>query len=388
MRRILAGLFILAGPWLVLAAQRDSFETHDKAWLDEFIRAHIERTEAPPLAFVYDGKPFSASSTNWAVRSDERVDGAKTVKTVGYADRATGLRITMTYTLYQDFPSVEWVVRFKNEGASDTPILEDLQPCFVTFNDIPEGPVTLYRARGSNAQRSDFGPLQDVLDKTGEVRFGPSGGRSSDTTALPFFNIASAGRGIMAAVGWSGKWVATVKRREPRSITLEAGMEKTHFRLHPGEEVRTPSVALLFWKGDDRLAGHNLFRRFVLARHTPRPQGRPVDLPLSHGIGFGGPVPCNEYICATESYALAMIDRLRQFGIDPEAYWIDAGWYEAITRKWWQGVGNWTVNRTNFPADCGQSRMPQKPGAKVSSSGSSPRGFTRGRALTASILNG
>jgi alpha-galactosidase len=44
-----------------------------------------------------------------------------------------------------------------------------------------------------------------------------------------------------------------------------------------------------------------------------------------------------------------MIDRLKQFGIEPDACWIDAGWYENATKNWWTGVGNWTVNKTNFP---------------------------------------
>jgi alpha-galactosidase len=126
-------------------------------------------------------------------------------------------------------------------------------------------------------------------------------------------------------------------------------MDGTRFKLHPGEEVRTASMALLFWQGADRLAGHNLWRRFVLAHHTPRPRGVPVELPLSSGVGFGGPFPCNEYVCATESYALAMIDRMKQFGLEPDDCWIDAGWYENATKSWWQGVGNWEVNKANFP---------------------------------------
>ncbi len=349
MKRILAGLLILAAPWAVLAADRDPSASHDKARLDRFVRDRVERTGTPPFSFIYDGKPSSGLLERWTATSAARTDSDKSIKTIVYTDHATGLRITATYTLYSDFPAVEWVIRFKNEGRSDTPLIEDVQAGAVAFGDLPDGPMTLYHARGSSAERTDFGPLQDVLDKSGEVRFGPSGGRSSDTTALPFFNMASPGRGIMAAVGWSGKWVAVVRRNGPHSLTLKAGMEKTHFRLHPGEEVRTPSIALLFWKGEDRLVGHNLFRRFVLAHHTPRPQGHPVDLPLSHGIAFGGPFPCNEYVCATESYALAMIDRLKQFGIEPEACWIDAGWYENATKNWWQGVGNWTVNRANFP---------------------------------------
>jgi alpha-galactosidase len=244
---------------------------------------------------------------------------------------------------------VEWVVRFKTEGKADTPMIEDIQACSVSFTALPAGPVTLYRALGSSAARTDFAPIQEALAEKAEVRFGPSAGRSSDTTALPFFNIAAQGQGIMTAVGWSGKWRAVVKRTGAAAVELRAGMDKTHFKLHPGEEVRSPSMALLFWKGADRLAGHNLFRRFILAHHTPAINGKPVELPLSCGVGFGGPFPCNEYVCATESYAIAMIDRLKQFGIDPDACWIDAGWYENATKYWWQGVGNWTVNKTNFP---------------------------------------
>ena len=76
------------------------------------------------------------------------------------------------------------------------------------------------------------------------------------------------------------------------------------------------------------MAGHNLFRRFVLAHHMPQSGGKPSRCRINHGVGFGGPFPCNEYVCATESYAIGMIDRLHQFGIGVDACWIDAGWYE------------------------------------------------------------
>ncbi len=340
-------LFLSCG--LLSAAQGTSDTNLDKNAAGDFVRAHVEKTGAPPFTLSYGGKPFEAILPNLSVSTDTETNSGKAIKRIMYLDPATGLRLSVTYTLYSDFPAVEWVIRFKNTSKSDTPVLEGIQACSVALDGFADGPVTMYRSRGSNADRSDFAPLKDILDTPREIRFGPNSGRSSDTIALPFFNLAAADHGVMAAIGWSGKWFASVKRTDRASLVLAAGMDKTHFILRPGEEVRSPSIALLFWKGNDRLAGHNLFRRFVLAHHTPRPQGSPVDLPLSHGIGFGGPFPCNEYVCATESAALANIDRLRQFGIDPEACWIDAGWYETITGKWWQGVGNWTVNRANFP---------------------------------------
>jgi alpha-galactosidase len=347
MKRSLVLLLLLSYP--LLAVDRDPAATHDRGSLERFIGAYLARNDSPPISFVYDGKPESSFLKKWKVTSESNAAGAKTVKTVAYADPASGLRVTVTYTTFRDFPAAEWVLRFKNEGKADTPMIKDVQACAVAFAELPPGPVILYRALGSNAARSDFAPVEETLAENAEVGFGPSGGRSSDTTALPFFNIAAPGRGITAAVGWSGKWKALVKRTGAGGLELKAGMDRTNFRLRPGEEVRSPSVALLFWKGDDRFAGHNLFRRFVLAHHTPHINGRPVELPLSCGVGFGGPFPCNEYVCATESYALAMIDRLKQFGIEPDACWIDAGWYENATKNWWQGVGNWTVNRANFP---------------------------------------
>jgi alpha-galactosidase len=44
-----------------------------------------------------------------------------------------------------------------------------------------------------------------------------------------------------------------------------------------------------------------------------------------------------------------MVERLAQFGIVPDACWIDAGWYENPTKEWWRGVGSWAPNKANFP---------------------------------------
>jgi alpha-galactosidase len=347
MRKILC-LLVLLAPQLV-AAGPAPITTHDRIALEAFVGAHAAAGTPPPFSFLYDGQPSAALFPKWKVALSTLQEGNKTLTTAVWTDPRTGLRATAVYTTYRDFPAIEWVVRFKNEGPADTPIIEAVAACDASLMDTSPGPVTLYRARGSNAERTDFAPIVEVLEPGAEIRFGPTGGRSSDAAALPFFNVAVPGRGVMAAVGWSGKWKAAVRRTPAGGAALQAGMDRTRFRLQPGEEVRTPSIALLFWQADDRLAGHNLFRRFVLAHHTPRPGGRPAVLPLSHGVGFGGPFPCNEYVCATESYALAMIDRLRQFDLEPDACWIDAGWYENAQTSWWGGVGNWTVNKKNFP---------------------------------------
>jgi len=345
----------LIAPFPGFAAGWDAASAHDAAARDAFVRAHMEKKALPPFAFLYGGKQARTTILKWAVTAEEKNGGAKAVRTIVYTDPATGLRVTATYTIYKDFPAAEWVVRFKNTGRTSTPVIAEVRACAVAFLEFAEsaaGPVTLYRARGSNATRSDFGPIEEALSPGAKVRFGPTAGRSSDTNALPFFNVATPGHGVVAAIGWSGRWETWLNRgigMNARAVDLIAGMADTRFKLLPGEEVRTPSIALLFWKSPDRMAGHNLFRRFVLAHHMPRKDGKPVALPINHGVGFGGPFPCNEYVCATESYAIGMIERLHQFGIEPDACWIDAGWYENPTGVWWSGVGTWTVNKKNFP---------------------------------------
>ncbi len=358
-KNVREGVRMKTGRWIVCALfvltlalptwAWDAAASHDRASLDKFVAASVDRTASPPFSFNYGGKASPGFIGAWKVTSRTEQAADRTVRTVVYSDPATRLRITAVYTIYKDFPAAEWVLRLKNEGTADSPVIENLLACAA---DLPgfAGPVKLYRARGSSAERSDFGPIEDVLADRGEIVFGTSSGRSSDTTALPFFNMAGSGRGVLAAIGWSGSWTAAVRRASGHGLSLDAGMVKTRFKLLPGEDVRTPSVALLFWQGSDRMAGHNLFRRFILAHHTPRPGGKPLVLPLSHGVGFGGPFPCNEYVCATESYALAMIDRLKQFGIEPDACWIDAGWYENATKELVVGCRHLGGQQDQFPA--------------------------------------
>jgi alpha-galactosidase len=83
---------------------------------------------------------------------------------------------------------------------------------------------------------------------------------------------------MILAVGWPGQWTAEFARDDGRGIRIRAGQELTHFRLHPGEAVRSPLVVLEAWKGD-WLRGQNLWRRWMLIHNVPRPGGR---LPRPH----------------------------------------------------------------------------------------------------------
>ena len=93
-------------------------------------------------------------------------------------------------------------------------------------------------------------------------------------------------------------------------------MAKTHLKLHPGEEIRTPRMLALFWQGEP-VRGNNLLRRFLLAHHRPQPGGKPIVLPVL--LGSWGGAPAADH--------LKMIQRIIQRDLPIELYWIDAEWF-------------------------------------------------------------
>jgi len=238
-------------------------------------------------------------------------------------------------------------------SASNTPVIEMAEVIDYTFIYSGNGSFVLHHSQGSNAQRSDFQPIDEKLLPGKKISMTPSGGRSSDNTALPFFNIEAPGQqGTIVAVGWTGKWHADVLQLNEKSVSLVSGMEKMHLILNPDEEIRTPSICLLFWKGEDRMIGHNQFRQFILAHHFRKINGKFAEYPLSGSFDYGDPAPCNEYNCLTADFAIALVKRYQQFRITPEVFWLDAGWYTGCgwdKGDWWQNVGNWTVEKDRFP---------------------------------------
>jgi alpha-galactosidase len=222
-----------------------------------------------------------------------------------------------------------------------------------SFKYKSDGPFILHHSLGSDARRSDFQPVDEQLQIGKKISMMPSGGRSSDNSALPFFNIeAPGGQGTIVAIGWTGKWHADVMQTDNRTVSLTSGLAKMKLILYPGEEIRTPSVCLLFWKGEDRMEGHNRFRQFILAHHFRKINGKFAEYPLSGSFDYGDPAPCNEYNCLTADYAVALVKRYQQFKVVPEVFWLDAGWYTGCgwdKGDWWQNVGNWTVEKDRFP---------------------------------------
>lgn len=308
-------------------------------------------TEKPPFSFTYGDKTFAELLPNLtkdvaAVQLDE----ARRQHDLRYRDSATGLEIHCVATEYLDFPTVEWTLYFKNTGTQDTPILSDIQALDTRFNRLTDevygryarpGEFVLHHYTGSICQVDDYAPHETVLWPNEEKRLASAGGRGSNGE-FPYFNIEWPGEGVIAAVGWPGQWQATFRRDEGAGIRVVAGQALTHFTLHPGEAVRTPLVALQFWKGD-AVDAQNTWRRWMIAHNVPRNDGklRPTHLAGCSSHFFG------EMVTADEASQIEFIDRYVAEGIPIDYWWMDAGWY--VNTSGWPNTGTWEVDTKRFP---------------------------------------
>lgn len=312
-------------------------ETADR-WIEE--RFSPDRPAELPFSFRYAGQSSRDLLGGWTTttRRDER-DANRLETTRTFTDPATGLTVRCVATFYRDFPAVEWVLTFQNGGEADTPLLSEILAIDAPL-DMAEGdaPPTLHYGRGSHALITDFEPLSQSLLAGEEFRLGSFGGRSSDGT-LPFFNLAATpGRGASVDIGWTGQWQATFVREAAGLIRVRAGMEHVHTTLHPGEQIRSPAILLMFWNGGDWRDGQNLHRRLLRQHATP-----PVTPPIAaspHAV-FG-------FEKTTEGNLLELIGNVEREQIEFDYWWIDAGWYTCAD-NWARWVGNPEPDPTRFP---------------------------------------
>ena len=156
-------------------------------------------------------------------------------------------------TLFAGHPAVEWVLQFRNGGKADTPILENILPLDLAVGVPDKGSVVLHHAHGSTCAATDFLPIDEPVPPAAKIQLAPQGGRSSND-CLPFFNLQWPGGGLVGAIGWSGQWEMWLHRDQGPRLMLQAGQQKTHLVLHPGEAIRTPRVLLVSWEAMTRFA--------------------------------------------------------------------------------------------------------------------------------------
>ena len=294
-----------------------------------------------PFSFKYDGRPSDELLDGWEFASRMESANGVSLQVNSYTDPTSGLTIECEIKTYADFPAVDWVFRLRNDGTKDTPIIEDFLPLDVAdiLSGDGSGPITLRWSHGDKTANDSFLPHDELLE-IGKPRAFRS--PLSSNQVFPFFNLQEPGGGWVLAVGWTGAWKAEFQHVTPGVVAVSAGMQRTRFRLKPGEQVRTPSMVLLRWQGDRMIDGNNRFRQLMLAHYVQRVDGKPAEPPVAHNSA--ATVYVNNMRLPTEKGELALIERIASLGC--EAYWMDAYWYP---QPWDRNLGNWYPRSEHFP---------------------------------------
>jgi alpha-galactosidase len=294
-----------------------------------------------PFSFTYDGKPSGELLKHWELkRESKQLDAQRTENTLIFRDPQTRLEVRCVEVEYKDFPTVEWTLHFRNAGLANTPILENIQAIDLPLERGPTGEFVLHYGKGSTAEATDYEPLESELRPLVDERIATSGGRGSNTN-LPYFNIEWPGQGVIVVIGWPGQWAAKFTRVRERGLRVQAGQELTHFKLFPGEEVRSPLAVVQFWKGD-WLRSQNIWRRWMLAHNLPRNKGQPLAPFLA-----GASCPYFGFVHNDEQNQEQFIDGYHRANIKLDYWWIDAGWYP--NNGSWTSTGTWEVDPQRFP---------------------------------------
>lgn len=351
----LASALLLALGAIPASAQVRLQMQGDKTDIARWIDQRFAKGQLPPFSFILDERPSEEFLRTWRWSRTAPASAEKDVvlRTFTYTDPRSGLEVVCDVKGYPDFRAVEWVLHFRNTSAKNSGQLTRVKVADFDMVYPAAGALKIHYAEGNKISKADYAPRTAEFRTEQPLHIEPHGGRSSEE-AFPFFNLESEAsqQGVMVAVGWTGTWFADLEKRDPNRLTLATGMLNTDLYLYPGEQIRTPSVALMFWSGD-RMNGHNRFRRLVLAHHSRKVDGSPF-YPLCSAFNYRDPQPCGEYSCLTADWAIAMVRRYSMFELTPDVFWLDAGWHTGAGdfqhgKSWANTTGNWTVDRERFP---------------------------------------
>ena len=303
-----------------------------RAWYD----AHIRTKTDPAYDFTVGGLSFRRHLKDWEIDiGAESADGAverngkTTVITLRHKKSALCARVEAT--IFEENAACQWTVYLRNEGDSLSPVVRRF---FAADCTLDTGKATLYLSRGSDSKADDFELLETAVSPTA-MRFDATAGRN--TVCLPYFNLCGSKGGIVAAVGWTGQWLTTL-RQTLQGVKFRAGQEYFRAALEPQEEVRSPLVSLTFCDGDNALKGFCSFRKMQLDCLYPETMRPMRGYMLANEFNT---LTCDELIETVQSVDPAILSATDYF-------WMDAGWY-TYQKDWYDGVGNWTPDESRFP---------------------------------------
>ena len=304
-------------------------------------------------AFDYAGKPAQAdnSFSRSTVAGSQRDTARATAESRTMTAADGRLQIRLDGKTYKGFPVEEYNVLATNLSKTEpTGIIGNFRSLNLSLGKpVSKQAVALHVLRGSTCKSTDFIPETFTIEAGNEQVLTTTCGRSSNDY-IPFLELhLDDQHGFLFAIGWTGSWKARFANTGT-AVDVEIGMERTHFRLMPGETIRQPSVLVFAREHQTRREFKTLVHRFMLENKVPRDsQGRVIPPILAVAAGGGNKTP-------------RMMADILQYCLDNQmpfdTYWVDAGWYGAPHEdelysncgpNWSKYVGDWRVNTTTHP---------------------------------------
>lgn len=313
------------------------------------------------FSFLYDGKEIDECKFSMS----EKEEGDTLTRVYEFED---GLKITNIARKIGKFGAYEWVNWLENTSDKPTKMITKLCDCDVEMPLEHEEPkkyqaylpdkatsTKVYAPSGSMWRYDEFYcnvdelRCNDIINHIyvgGTKEYTTDTGRSSDTEA-PFFNVHKNGKGIIFAIGWTGKWRCMLTRNAD-SIRIRTKVDDTEFRLYGGEKVRTSSIVIMPYEASVT-DSQNMWRRLVKEEFSLiGKEGREAHGPLCAGI-WGG---------MRTSSVMDRINMIKENNLPFEYIWMDAGWYGEDTQPtpdefegdWGVHTGDWVVSRNIHPS--------------------------------------
>jgi len=301
--------------------------------------------------FNYDGSPANFRAWRKTIQGLADTDEYSAYRI--QFDAPDGLlRLKLTAKIYKDFPVVEWLPELIGIGDGSSGIVDDFRSLSLTAI-TPCEEIVIRRTTGAKSSLSDFVKHPVTLKRRhgfNHLSLDTDEGASS-AAWMPFFGLdLSALHGVEVGIGWTGAWKADFVNRE--TVSLSAGMMKTHFHVLPGECIRQPSILLFMRDGITVGEAGKQFRRFMIQNKSPRDSlGKLFDASLSVMTGGGN---------KSDATMLRMVDLVKKNHFPVDTFWVDAGWYgPAMTVDenlhcggwdiWYEGAGDWRINTVIHP---------------------------------------
>ncbi|MBQ2727330.1 MAG: alpha-galactosidase [Clostridia bacterium] len=293
--------------------------------------------EAIPLTWKLGGREMTGIPAKMKRKyTREIVDANLTRHTYTGHCGTCGLTLTVIHNEYRDYPVSEWVAYFTNDGDADTEILSDVMLGGV----IPGSFKAFVHGNGDNCNDTGYEWWTDTLDEPMEIH--PNDGTSCNG-AFPYMRLDFEGFVVRAAVGWPHIWKADIARTED-GVKYTCGQMRCNMKIHPGETMRTPMLTMMISEGDETRS-MNLWRRWYMDHIIPREFGKPLEpiMCLHHHGCEGKP----EHTAATEENQILGLREYRRQGLNPDIWWIDAGWYKCDYN--WPHTGTWKPDADRLP---------------------------------------